>query len=300
MSEHSTLVRLVKALILLSGAPGYTKADLIEKLGVSERTIFRYIKLFRNAGMCVDIKDGFYRIPLINKSFKELSDLLHFTEEEGYLITNAIQSLTDDSLLKSNLIRKLCTIYDNPLVPETVIKSGYSNNVHLLSNAIKGEKCVLLKQYRSSNGRLIRDRLVEPFEFTLNYNGVWTYEPESRQNKVFKVSRIESVQILPDKNWKFKSEHQKQPLDIFRISGEKEFHVKINLTLRAYNLLIEEFPLSEPYIKQIDDNTWQFDGLVRSKEGVLRFCMGLCDQVRILDNKELQNAMIEKAKKYIY
>jgi len=141
----------------------------------------------------------------------------------------------------------------------------------------------------------VRDRLVEPFDFTTNYVSVWVFDPESRTNKIFKTVRIKSVEIL-NKPRLHTGLHEKLPLDIFRISGSEKIPVKLKLNIRAYNLLIEEYPLSSEFISQINDNTWQYEGCVVNYDGVARFILGLCEDVEIAALRGLKDFIIEKIK----
>ena len=84
------------------------------------------------------------------------------------------------------------------------------------------------------------------------------------------------------------------PIDVFRISAETQIDVRIRLSLRAYNLLIEEYPLSEQYITEVDGFFWLFDAPVCGFEGIGRFCLGLCDEVEIIKPKQLKHYMKAK------
>ena len=72
--------------------------------------------------------------------------------------------------------------------------------------------------------------------------------------------------------------------------------VKLELSLRAKNLLVEEFPLAESDLRQ-EDGKWIYEGRVGHMEGIGRFCIGLAGDVKVVDSPELQtyiNTFIEK------
>ncbi|MGC8803623.1 MAG: WYL domain-containing protein, partial [Bacteroidales bacterium] len=140
--------------------------------------------------------------------------------------------------------------------------------------------------YRSSNSNQVSNRLVEPYEFTVNYEQVWCYEHESSKCKLFNVSRIGEVNVL-QLPWKFKERHQQRFIDIFRISNfEYVGEIELNLNVRAYNLLIEEYPLAEKYLAQCSENFWHLKAPVCSYEGPARFVLGLFENIQVLgDNK---------------
>jgi hypothetical protein len=85
-------------------------------------------------------------------------------------------------------------------------------------------------------------------------------------------------------------------MDVFRISSKEQTMVVLMLSLRAYNLLIEEYPLAEQYITSTDDNSWQFKAKVCGFEGIGRFCMGLSDEIKIVEPETLKQYIKLKIK----
>ena len=296
MDEIAKIERTLRMLVLLSGNRAYTIPEMAERFDLSDRSIRRYIATFRKAGFVIEQEDGFYRIVKMDRAFRKISDLLHFSKEEAYLLTRAIHTISGDNLLKTNLENKLYALYDFDRVANTVVKFENSENVHILIKAIKGQKQVLLRNYRSANSNIERDRLVEPFDITTNYIAVWAFDPESRSNKLFKVSRIERVEIL-DNSFVFRSKHKKMFTDVFRVSSEKPIPVILKLDMRSYNLLVEEYPLAEKHCQRLDDNTWQFSAEVGGFAGVGRFVMGLIDEVKVVSPQGLRDYTNKKIKK---
>ncbi len=293
MDDHAKFERMLKILITLSGIRSLTVSELSTRFEISERSVMRYLATFRYAGFVIERERGAYRISKIEKPFRVINELLHFSEEEAYILTKAIHSIDDNNLLKTNLITKLYALYNFDRVADTVVKPENIHTVHMLISAIKEKKQVLMQQYRSSHGQLIRDRLVEPFDFTINYTYIWAYELESNSCKLFKTSRIGTILIL-DKGYEYEAFHEKEPIDVFRISSSKQTRVVLKLSLRAFNLLTEEYPLAEQYVKLTDDNYRQFDALVCGLEGVGRFVLGLCDEVEIIEPEVLKMYIKDK------
>ncbi len=293
MDSHAKIKRVLNMLLLLSGNRNYTIAELAEKFNTSERTIQRYIASFKETGFVFTLSEGRYRIEKMDKDFRKLSDLLHFSDEEAYLLTKAIHAVSDNNVLKANLEKKLYSLYNFDRVANSVVEGKNSDNVHKLLKAMKEQKQVLLRSYRSANSNIERDRLVEPFDFATNYIAVWAFEPESRKNKLFKTARIESVEVL-DKPSEYADNHKKQTADVFRISSTKQIPVSLLLSMRAFSLLIEEFPLAEPSCTKLPDNKWQFDAQICGFDGVGRFVLGLMDEVKVLAPKGLKEYVDKK------
>ncbi|MBT3243898.1 MAG: WYL domain-containing protein [Bacteroidetes bacterium] len=288
MGGNSSVNRQIKLLLILASAKWHSRSELTDRLQISERALYRYFRNLRECGVIIEQHDGRYRIVKIEKPIKDLSDLLHFSEEEAVVLKEAIHSVDDNNIIKTSLIRKLYALYDFDRVVETVIHRDQLPVIRNLVLAIREKKQIILRSYHSSHGNMIRDRMVEPFDLTTNYISVWAFDPESRTNKTFKTARIREVDVT-DNNWQFVEKHEKVPIDAFRISGRDKILVKIKLSLRAYNLMLEEFPLAGTMIQKLDDTHYQFDGWVCSLEGIGRFVMGLCDEIEVVYPTELKS-----------
>ena len=284
--DQPKLQRLLRLMMLLTANNTYTVLGLAKRLDTTTRTIYRYIDTFRDSGFVIKKNGNVYKIDKSSPYFKDISSLVHFTEEEAYILKSAIESIDENNLIKQNLKKKLYTIYNYKVLAETVVKSKNINNVNRIIEAIEGEKMVELNNYSSAHSHNITNRTVEPFAFTTNYVQVWAYEPKSGKNKLFKLSRIAEVNLL-EKKWKNKQKHNAGFIDIFRISSNSQTRVKLKLSLRAATLLMEEYPLSEKKLIKITDNNWVLDAQVCSYEGVGRFVMGLLSEIEIIDTPEL-------------
>ena len=297
MREQSKVKRLLELLIYLSSGLRYNLPEIADRFQVSERTVFRDIKDLREVGFIIpEPNDGRYYVDKNTPYFREISELLHFSKEEAVILQNAIHGVSDENLLKRNLTRKLYALYDFDRVADTIVKPRYSANIHELIKAIKYKNKVILRGYFSANSGQMKDRIVEPFDFTTNYVATWAYDAEDNCCKTFKNARITSVQLLPEP-WENERSHKSLPVDVFRISSDKEIPVRLKLSMRAAELLKEEYPLSEEFIKPMADEKFVFEAKVAGFEGVGRFVMGLCDEIDIEYPKSLKEFIQNKAKK---
>ena len=101
--------------------------------------------------------------------------------------------------------------------------------------------------------------------------------------KLFRVSRIGAVEILPE-SWQHEAAHQSGYIDIFRIHSNVKMRVILKMGLRSSSLLMEEFPLASKQLQRISDNEWMLDTEVCSYEGVGRFVLGLLEDIGIIDS----------------
>ena len=284
--EQPRVERTLRLMRLMSGNAYLTVEQLAKRLDTSTRSIYRYIDTFKTCGFAVEkIDDSIYRLISMPSGYKDLQELVYFSEEEARVLTYIIESLDETNSLKSSLYKKLCAVFDTKSIKEHSGTSKNAANVQALGNAMKDRKTVILKDYSSSSSGTVRDRVVEPFEFTNNHIDIWAYDCEKKDVRLFKIARIGWVDILPI-DWQHEDEHDKGYLDAFRMQGKTQTHVRLEMTLRAKNLLCEEFPLAEPDITE-KDGKYILDTKVSKMEGVGRFVIGLMGDIRVLDSPEL-------------
>jgi predicted DNA-binding transcriptional regulator YafY len=270
----------------MSGHKNYTIDQLADKLGTSYRSIYRYIDTFKECGFVVlKVRSNVYKLGKMPKAHIDLQNLIYFSEEEAYIVNGLIDSLDVSNVLKGTLKKKLSAIYNNIANIEYVVNREAAEHIEGLGKAIREKKRVILKGYESSHSNEISDRFIEPYEFTTNCVDVWGFDIEKQENRVFKISRIERVSVLED-GWANEDKHQRSKTDCFRISGFTQTAVKLELSMMAKNLLLEEFPLAEKDLKLID-NRWVLDTMVSGMEGVGRFVIGLASEIKIIDSPEL-------------
>lgn len=284
--DHGRIVRLLKLMELLSSNVDYTIQELMDRLETSRRSVFRYIDSLKVAGFTMKKKGTSVHKLLTNSCHKiELSQLIHLSDEEAYLLHNLIGALTSDCQVAINLEKKLTALFDATSVTEIIGNKVAGENIMRLRQAIDEKKQVTLVGYESGNTMSISDRLVEPIRFSTNYTDIYAYEVATGITKVFKISRISQVEVsLTD--WQHEDMHVKIETDCFRMAGKEDIPVTLKMTLKAKNLLIEEYPLSQKYLSCQNGN-WILNTTVKDLAGVGRFYLGLSDQIKIVDSPEL-------------
>jgi predicted DNA-binding transcriptional regulator YafY len=290
--DQPKLERLLRLMKFLTANNSLTVDEIAAKLSISQRSVYRYIDTFREAGFVIKKTDNFIKLDKSSPYFRDISELIHFTEDEAFILKSAIENIDENNLLKQNLKKKLYTVYNYNILAETIVSGKNGRNVQQLVEAIENKRPVILRNYSSAHGNDIRDRHVEAYAFTTNYVQVWCYCPEENTNKLFKVSRIGSVEVLPE-NWKYEKNHKSGCIDIFRMNSCEMKHIKLKLGLRSANLLIEEFPLATKHLQKLPNNEWLLDTDVCSFDGVGRFVMGLLDDIEIIDSLEFEQHIAE-------
>lgn len=289
--DQPKIERMLRVIQLLSSNVNYTLDELSEKMGISKRSLFRYIDTFKNAGFVVQrIDEGVYKMTTYNKEYSDLSQLVYFSQEEAIVVSRLIENLDRTNSLKAGLKQKLAAVYDATSIGDYIDNKGKSEVIETLANAIKGKRQVALKGYASAHSGKDKDYVLEPYKFTRDFVDIIAYDTEAGANKVFKISRVGSVKMLD--GWQFEDKHEEQPIDSFRMSGSPVEHVKLKLTLRAKNLLTEEFPVTSIEVTQVK-RSWFWEGDVNALEGIGRFVLGLPHEVSVEEGPKLKAWLTE-------
>lgn len=295
MIPQAKILRVFQLIGLLKSG-GRTVQQLAEQLDANQRTVYRYFKLLEEIGFIID--QDFHGRYFVHREEGESAED-QFSLEEVSVLRQLIQSGATGHPLQNSLLRKLAFHSEARELPEQFLKLRVARMFRFLSEAITEKKQVVLKSYHSANSQEIADRLVEPFQFGEGFQSVLALDTKDKQCKFFKLERIGEVVML-DKGYKFEKLHEKSSTDIFGISGRKETWITMRLSLRAYVLMREEYPLAMPYMgkeEAEEPRTYLFNGPVLNYKGVGRFVMGLADEITILGPIDFKSYIKEKLKK---
>jgi predicted DNA-binding transcriptional regulator YafY len=272
---QAKLLRLFQIIAVLK-AGHWTIRQLAERFDTSERTIYRYINLLEEVDFLIE-KDFENRYFIITSDDDPSQS--QFSVEETRLMKKLIQSGTNDNPLRNLLLKKLSLNSELDSMPRLFLKARLGKFVEQLAEAMRDKQQVVLKNYHSAHSNEIRDRLVEPIHFGDNYQSIMALDTSDKVCKQFKLDRIGEI-LAYDKPFAFEPLHQKNQTDIFGFTGDASTWVTLELSLRAYLLLREEYPLAVPFLTKQDDH-YLFHGPVANFEGVGRFTLGLIDEIHI-------------------
>ena len=293
--DQPKIERLLRLMKMMTSGNRYTVEELAERLDTSYRSIYRYIDTFKEVGFVVHKEEGaVYRLGKESPYFKDISQLIHFTDEEAHIVNQLIGALDDTNTLKQNLRRKLSSVYNCTSLANSIVKGKNAENVNHIIEAIEEHKQVILHDYSSSHTGSKRNREVEPIAFTTNYVQIWCYDLSDGKTKIFNTARIGSVEIL-DSEWQHEAEHRCGQIDIFRNTGFEQMRVRLRLGVMSHNLLIEEYPLSERDLTQVDDTHWLLDTEVCNYAGIGRFVMGLIEDIEVVDSPDFVEYLRNKS-----
>lgn len=289
--EHAAIERMLRVIGLLMNNRSYTVEDIARMIGNKKRTVYRYLKTFRDNGIKVKKRYGtIYTIESCTISwaddvFKGMAAPAG-NPEDGIILQRPCQDLT----IHTGTYEAMKELEMNDILNDAPYLQKVVANVSLLVKAASTRKKVLVEY--ESNSRNKRCKLiVEPYSFYFYFNYVWCYESEERKNTAMRISRITDVQIL-DEDWPSKPKHRKQVIDAFGCWGHKMIPIKLRLTMQARNLMTEAHPISMITMREDpaypDGERWILETGVCDYSGITRYIMGMLDEVEILEGEGLK------------
>src|SRR5690606_40699418 len=150
MADQAKFQKMLEVLLMLDCKYGRTISELSDRFDISQRTVYRYFDTFKQVGFVIENNNGYFRIDKENSTAQDISQLLHFTEEEAFILSKTIHAIDEDSELKEKLVKKLYSLYDFDRVIHAITKKVETENIYSIIQAIKQQKQVVLKEYKSS------------------------------------------------------------------------------------------------------------------------------------------------------
>lgn len=274
--EYGTRMRLLRVMLALLDQPFiYTKRDLAHRMGYSLDTIKDDFECFKNAGMLLEHDSNFRYGFTATKPYQQLKHLLHFTEDDQYILEKAIDSIAPHSPQATKLKKKLSSLYDYHLLGHSYLRKPYLDRVEHLMQAQKEKVQVILVDYPSSNSNETRSRRVEPFHPSPPDDILHAFDVEKGLLRHFRISRMKRVKLTHEP-WAFEGHHQILPTDPFRIVSKDQVMVHLRLSVGARNELIERYPMTRQHIEDGEEkDTFDFQGLVNARFiGITNYLLG--------------------------
>lgn len=248
----------------------------------TKRTIYRYFETLREYGYVLTKNSAsVYYISESREYLPDFSKLIMFSEEEVNILEQMLDMLVDSNPFKSELRRKLSGVCDTIERMQYSVSENQARNIEMIGRAMRLKQKIILRGYQSSHSGTTRDRVVEPYGILEEGTYITAYDYCSSSCRVFKTSRMRSVD-LTGTLWEYEHLHERLCIDAFRMSGVPKFNVTLILTMRAMNLLIEEFPSTRLHIRWYAKGLWRFHAQVCALEGVGRFVLGLPEDIQII------------------
>ena len=266
---------------------------LASQMGANVRMIYRYFDQFREAGFNILKKGTAYSIDPHSPFYKDIVHDFRFNQNEALTMLRVLSSVVDRTPEVRHLREKLSSLHDTEALMGYGVDERVAENLSVLFTAITCEQMVCLRNYASPHSGKVSDRIVEPYVFLPGNSEVRCYEISTGENKTFKVSRAESVELI-DLRWSHRDKHRASHTDIFHFSGEEVFPIALRLGQLSYSVLIEEHPYAEPYITAEPEGTYLLETDVCDFKGASRFVLGLYEDIEVVGSEEFRRYLQQK------
>lgn len=298
--QYTTRTRIMRIMRALIERPyGYTIQQLADRYGVHADTIRGDFEACRNADFILDMDDRHRYAFVPDQPLRQLKELLHFTEEDQFLLDQAIDLIAVQSVRGDRLKRKLASLYDFRKLGHSYLRKPYLSKIDRVQEAREKKVRVILRDYRSSNSNTVTDRLVEPFHASPADDILHAYDVVLEKIRHYRISRFTRVEMT-DAAWEFEHRHIVMPTDPFRIVDAKQVNVHIRMRVGAYNELVERFPVTRAYLQESHEpDVFDFQCMVNHQFlGLTNFILGHHHQViEVLEPEALIDLLNSEAKK---
>jgi len=280
MFNQNRIFRVFQLIVFLRARPPKSIKNIKAFLSTSERTAYRYIDLLKELGFNVE-KDMNGRFTIVNTDIQ-----IPFTETEVDFLKKTLSNSAKSNKIAKSVLEKIAVKYEADANCENLYNAHISKVIEQISIAMAENKQIKIKSYFSASSQTIEDRIIEPVCFTDNYQSISAYEIKTKQNKYFNIERIGDIEILPN-DIAHQSQHEYFKPDIFGFQGKSlDKEIELKLSMRAYLILKDDYPMSAPYVKKINSgNQYLLKVTVQSFKAPARFAMGLKDEVDVIGSE---------------
>ena len=292
MSEDKTAIRILSLLSLLHRDIYWPVERLAQRFGTTKRTIYRYLKDLEQMNYTI-VKDeqNRYRIAA-SPAGKYLPE---FDPDEYIFLREIVASARPDHPLRHAILEKINENIQLPVIGGVVSQQVTTNILETIQQAMHEGVRVKLMDYYSLRSDKISDRVIEPVKLIRGMRYILGVDVETASVRQFKIDRIGGAVKLKTKM----SNHpdiSDWGVDDFYMNGFKGTRVKIGLSMKAANLLCEEYGVNPQSLKKEESNSYPFtyEATVYGMEGVGRFVMGLIDQVKVYGPERLKTYLRKK------
>ena len=180
--EQEKFYIMLRMLELMTANKTLSTEVLIERLGITRRTFYRYLSIFKRLGFIVEKENHYLGFSQESDFYRSICDKVCFTNDEAITINKLLNAVYDNSSQIRHLRAKLSHLYDFNVLAEHGVDIRIASNLSVLFDAIQRERMVVLRNYTSPHSNIVSDRVVEPYLFLFDNSEVRCYELASGQN----------------------------------------------------------------------------------------------------------------------
>jgi proteasome accessory factor C len=275
--DLKTMYRVFSLIKLLSAPPYYKATGLAERLEVSKKTVYNYLELLEAIGYEPDTNKHHQHFLPMDRPRKATDGL---EVDDAKYLQEMLWQMPDSDHRRNQLLLWLNRQYALGPAIENLTRYTPAEHRKRLTEALENGKRVRLMNYRDAAGKISPSRYLEPVAFQQDYTYIYVYDLDKDVYRQFHLGRIGFVEVLEEE---ITGSHLQAVPDFFGWTGPKWLNVRLELTPRAKQLLLEEYPQARPYVISLAGGQWLADLQVKGFPGVGRWCLGLCAEVRVLE-----------------
>lgn len=298
--RHTALAQQLTLLSLLVENRTLTIDALAERLHTTQRNIYYAISFFKDdPDFRLEKRGPCYSLSRESPFIARMCEAVKFADDEIITMKRLLDEGDSRNPIVTRLRRKFSHFYDPVLLADEQIRGLYDDICRTLYQAMREQRMVIVRQYRSPHSGTVADRLLEPYVFINANRDIRAFEPASGLNKTFRIARMQGVTLL-DARWADADKHRDIFSDLFNFASETTMSVTLRLDSLAYHVLTEEYPRAEnsihPEPKATPDEaeSWLFEATVCSWIGVGRFVLGLYDHITVVGTPGLSAYLAER------
>lgn len=296
MSDQEKFQRMLQLLLALSHPEGMAIDEAVNQLGISARSVYRYISTFKAAGFVVDKQGPYYRLVTHGPDYGDLQELVYFSQEDAALLSQLIHELQHDHQRRQQLANKLRALFDSENVAAQLVPRRSMRQVKDLYRAMTEQVQIVLRNYRRNGQPHGEDTEVEAFAFSDDMKSIWAFEISTRSNRPFRISRIGEVLFLTTE-WQYSHLHQQGTHDAFGGQTNAQLlPIRFDMNAQARERLHYFYPLAEKYLTRLSGGRFRFEGPVANYERVGEFLLSQAGHVSNIHPEELRNYLSKKAR----
>ena len=290
-ASTNTLRVLLK---ILSAPYQYNNGELVDRLALPDaKALRRYLGAIQDAGLPVD-RNAHHKLAILSRpGFKELNYLSPLSPADKARITGLLNYLPEAEALQ--LRHKVDTLYDYQALGLESLRAPEVEKIAVVEEAIRSERRVVLRNYRSKSSNDERDRELEVFHHETEKRLVRAYDPGKQRVAHFLITRCERIELL-DTPWRYGALHHNHAVDVFDIVDKRQVMVHLTLDVAAYNDLVERHPSTRQHLRRGSaPNSYDFQGRVNAKFiGLLPFIIANFRGVSEIRPEELRVRLREE------
>jgi biotin operon repressor len=280
--DLKTIYRVFNLIKLLSAPPYYKATELAERLEVSKKTVYNYLSLLEAIGYEPDTNKHHQHFLPMDRP-RNATDGLEI--DDAKYLQEMLWQMPDSDSRRNQLLLWLNRQYAMGPAIENLTRYTPAEHRKRLSEALENQKRVRLINYRDAKGIISPSRYLEPVAFQQDYTYLYAYDIEKSvaadkaEYRQFHLGRIGLVEVLEED---FTGSHIQALPDLFGWTGAEWLNVRLELTARAKQLLVEEYPQAKQDVVPLAGGQWLADLRIKGFPGCGRWCLGLCAEVRVL------------------